>query len=128
MVTPSIDPWQHDSQRYIHTILQPYVLPLMLRLPQKPFFNKTMISLTWQGCHKTVYALLLPFLGLSDPQICLQYRISGIIRDLTRLNELKARLQEIWNEMSQDIIQNLHASMPDRIASCIRGRGSSTEY
>ncbi|GFY35425.1 uncharacterized protein TNCV_195181 [Trichonephila clavipes] len=29
-------------------------------------------------------------------------------------------------EMSQDIIQNLYASMPDRIASCIRARGSST--
>ncbi|GFY09638.1 transposable element Tcb2 transposase [Trichonephila clavipes] len=26
---------------------------------------------------------------------------------LTSLNELEARLQQIWNEMSQDIIQNL---------------------
>ncbi|GFV25017.1 transposable element Tcb1 transposase [Trichonephila clavipes] len=38
------------------------------------------------------------------------------------LNELEARLQQIWNEMSQDIIQNLCASMPDRIASCVRAR------
>ncbi|GFV26656.1 transposable element Tcb2 transposase [Trichonephila clavipes] len=37
----------------------------------------------------------------------------------TSLNELKARLQQIWNEMSQGIIQNLYASVPDRIASCI---------
>ncbi|GFT79000.1 transposable element Tcb1 transposase [Trichonephila clavipes] len=37
----------------------------------------------------------------------------------TSLTELEARLQQIWNEMSQDIIQNLYASMPDRIASCI---------
>ncbi|GFX69107.1 transposable element Tcb1 transposase [Trichonephila clavipes] len=44
----------------------------------------------------------------------------------TSLNELEARLQQIWNEMSQDIIQNLNASMPDRIASCIRVRGDST--
>ncbi|GFW99580.1 transposable element Tcb1 transposase [Trichonephila clavipes] len=35
----------------------------------------------------------------------------------TSLNELEARLLQIWNEMSQDIIQNLDASMPDRIAS-----------
>ncbi|GFV60651.1 hypothetical protein TNCV_46031 [Trichonephila clavipes] len=28
--------------------------------------------------------------------------------------------------MSQDIIQNLHASMPNRIAWCIRARGGST--
>ncbi|GFU55620.1 uncharacterized protein TNCV_3193191 [Trichonephila clavipes] len=43
-----------------------------------PFFNKTMLGLTLQGCHKTVYALLLLFLGLPDPQICLQSSISGI--------------------------------------------------
>ncbi|GFU08431.1 transposable element Tcb2 transposase [Trichonephila clavipes] len=44
----------------------------------------------------------------------------------TSLKELEARLQQIWNEMSQDIIQNLYASMPDRIASRIRARGGST--
>ncbi|GFX28046.1 transposable element Tcb2 transposase [Trichonephila clavipes] len=33
----------------------------------------------------------------------------------TSLSELEERLQQIWNEMSQDIIQNLYASMPDRI-------------
>ncbi|GFW19799.1 transposable element Tcb2 transposase [Trichonephila clavipes] len=46
----------------------------------------------------------------------------------TSLNELEASLQQIWNEMSQDIIQNLYASMLDRIASCIRARGGSTGY
>ncbi|GFU86562.1 transposable element Tcb1 transposase [Trichonephila clavipes] len=40
----------------------------------------------------------------------------------TILNELEGRLQQIWNKMSQDIIQNLYASMPDRIVSCIRAR------
>ncbi|GFV09516.1 transposable element Tcb1 transposase [Trichonephila clavipes] len=43
----------------------------------------------------------------------------------TSLNELEARLQQIWKEMSQDIIQNLHASVPDHI-SCIRARRVST--
>ncbi|GFV96783.1 transposable element Tcb1 transposase [Trichonephila clavipes] len=28
---------------------------------------------------------------------------------LMSLNELEARLQQVWNEMSQDIIQNLYA-------------------
>ncbi|GFV54588.1 transposable element Tcb2 transposase [Trichonephila clavipes] len=46
----------------------------------------------------------------------------------TSLNELGAQLQQIWNEMSQDIIQNLYAPMPDRIASCIRARGGSTGF
>ncbi|GFU00873.1 uncharacterized protein TNCV_4820001 [Trichonephila clavipes] len=46
----------------------------------------------------------------------------------TSLNELEARLWQIWNEISQDIIQNLYASMPDRIASCIRAREGSTGH
>ncbi|GFV12042.1 transposable element Tcb1 transposase [Trichonephila clavipes] len=46
----------------------------------------------------------------------------------TSFDELEARLQQIWNEMSQDIIQNLYAVMPNRIASCIRARGGSTGY
>ncbi|GFW02501.1 uncharacterized protein TNCV_2455171 [Trichonephila clavipes] len=46
-----------------------------------PFFNKTMLGLTRKGCHKTVSALLLPFLSLPDPQICLQLNITGIIWD-----------------------------------------------
>ncbi|GFY17542.1 RNase H domain-containing protein [Trichonephila clavipes] len=76
-----------------------------------------MLHLTWQGCHKTVSALLLLFLGLPDPHICLKSRISGIIQDLTRLNELEARLQQIWNEMSQDIICVIRRS-------CMRGMGA----
>ncbi|GFS76229.1 transposable element Tcb1 transposase [Trichonephila clavipes] len=43
----------------------------------------------------------------------------------TSLNDLEARLQQIWNEMSQNIIRNLYASMPDRIASCIHARRGS---
>ncbi|GFW84666.1 transposable element Tcb2 transposase [Trichonephila clavipes] len=43
-------------------------------------------------------------------------------------NEPEARLQQIWNDMSQDIIQNVNASMPDRIASCIPTRVGSTGY
>ncbi|GFY13803.1 transposable element Tcb2 transposase [Trichonephila clavipes] len=46
----------------------------------------------------------------------------------TSLKELEAKLEQIWNEMSQDIIQYLYASMPDRIASCIRAIVCSTAY
>ncbi|GFX66584.1 transposable element Tcb2 transposase [Trichonephila clavipes] len=46
----------------------------------------------------------------------------------TSLNEPAARLQQIWNAMSQDIIQNLYASMPDPIASCICARVCSIGY
>ncbi|GFV70203.1 transposable element Tcb1 transposase [Trichonephila clavipes] len=44
----------------------------------------------------------------------------------TSLNELVVRLQQIWIEMSQNIIQNLYFSMPERIASCICAGGGST--
>ncbi|GFV11361.1 transposable element Tcb2 transposase [Trichonephila clavipes] len=46
---------------------------------QDPLFNKTMLGLKRQGFPKTVSALLLPFLALPDPQICLQSSISVII-------------------------------------------------
>ncbi|GFU88058.1 transposable element Tcb1 transposase [Trichonephila clavipes] len=42
------------------------------------------------------------------------------------LNELESRLQQIWYEMSQDIIQNLYAPMPNLITLCVRARGGST--
>ncbi|GFT62079.1 transposable element Tcb1 transposase [Trichonephila clavipes] len=46
----------------------------------------------------------------------------------TNLNELEGRLQQIWNEMFQDIIQSLYDSVPDHIASCIRAIEGSTGY
>ncbi|GFT95610.1 transposable element Tcb1 transposase [Trichonephila clavipes] len=49
--------------------------------------------------------------------------LGQIVGHPTNFDEPEARLQKIWIEMSQDIIQNLYASMPDRIASCIRARG-----
>ncbi|GFW58435.1 transposable element Tcb1 transposase [Trichonephila clavipes] len=64
------------AQRYAHGILSPHVLPLMQR-PSGAIFNKTMLGLIRQGCHKTIYVLLLPILGLYDSQICLQSSISG---------------------------------------------------
>ncbi|GFV58312.1 transposable element Tcb2 transposase [Trichonephila clavipes] len=36
------------------------------------------------------------------------------------LNEREAKLQQIWNTMSQDILQKLYDLMPNRIASCNR--------
>ncbi|GFW93212.1 transposable element Tcb1 transposase [Trichonephila clavipes] len=46
----------------------------------------------------------------------------------TSLIQLGAMLQQIGNEISQDILLNLYASMPTRIAACIRARGGSTGY
>ncbi|GFW81546.1 uncharacterized protein TNCV_2882231 [Trichonephila clavipes] len=48
------------AQQYVRDILQPHVLPLM-QGSQEPFFNKTILGLTRQGCHKTVTTLPWPF-------------------------------------------------------------------
>ncbi|GFX10556.1 transposable element Tcb2 transposase [Trichonephila clavipes] len=89
----------------------------------------TMIGLTRQDCLRTVTTLPWParFPDLSPIERFWDH-LGRRVRHSTNLNELEARLQQIWNEMSQDIIQNLYASMFDRIASCIRARRGSTGY
>ncbi|GFW88465.1 transposable element Tcb1 transposase [Trichonephila clavipes] len=79
-----------------------------------------------QDCLRTVTTLPWPA-GSPDlsPIEPIWYHLGRRVGHPTNLNELEARLQQIWNEMSQDIIQNLYSSMPDLMASCIRARGGS---
>ncbi|GFV95277.1 transposable element Tcb1 transposase [Trichonephila clavipes] len=117
---------------YVHDILQPHVLPLMQRLPGAIFQQgnaRPHTARVSQDCLHTVTTLpwpapspdLSPIEHIWDP-------LGRRVEHPTSLNELEARLQQIWNEMSQDIIQNLYASMPNRIASYIRANGGSTGY
>ncbi|GFV53075.1 transposable element Tcb1 transposase [Trichonephila clavipes] len=100
---------------------------------QELFFNKTMLgphmAKVSQDCLHTVTTLPWP---ARSPDLSPIEHISDYLRrqvgHLTSLNKLETRSQQIWNEISQDIIQNLYASMPDRISSCIRARGGSTGY
>ncbi|GFX44885.1 transposable element Tcb1 transposase [Trichonephila clavipes] len=115
------------AQRYVHDILQPHVFSLMQRLPGAIFqqYNAQLhTARVSQSCLRTVNTLPWPalFPNLSPIEHIWDHlgRRGG---HPTSLNELEARLQQIWNEISQDIIQNLYASMLDRIASCIRVRG-----
>ncbi|GFX40916.1 transposable element Tcb2 transposase [Trichonephila clavipes] len=62
-------------QRYVYDILQPHVLPLM------QWFPGAISQQDNDRPHTARIPLLLPFLGLPDPQICLQSSISGIILD-----------------------------------------------
>ncbi|GFU64748.1 transposable element Tcb1 transposase [Trichonephila clavipes] len=121
------------AHRYVHDILEPHVLPLMQRLPGSTFKLDNAhppAQRVSQDCLRTVITLPL---DCPDPieTSGIQSSISGIPLGLrvghpTSLNELEAMLQQIWNDMSQDIIQSLHALMSDRVASCIRARGGST--
>ncbi|GFT63658.1 transposable element Tcb1 transposase [Trichonephila clavipes] len=82
-----------------------------------------------QDCLRTVTTLLWPAKSPDlSPIVHIWDHLGWRVGYPTSLNELEARLQQIWNEISHDIIRSLYASMPNRIALCIRARGGSTEY
>ncbi|GFV40177.1 transposable element Tcb2 transposase [Trichonephila clavipes] len=118
------------AQQYVHDILQPHVLPLMQWLPGTIFQQdnaRTHMVRVSQNCLRTVTTI--PWPARSPDLFPIEHIWDHLGRRVghpTSLNELEERLQQIWNEMSQDIIQNLHALMPDCIALCIRARGGST--
>ncbi|KFM57876.1 Transposable element Tcb1 transposase, partial [Stegodyphus mimosarum] len=120
------------AQRYVHEILQPNVLPLMQRLLGAIFQQdnaRPHTARVSQDCLRTI--TILPWPARSPDLSPIEHILDHLGRRVehpTSLNELEARLQQIWNEMSQDIRQNLYDSMPDRIASCISARGGQTEY
>ncbi|GFX44762.1 transposable element Tcb1 transposase [Trichonephila clavipes] len=120
------------DERYVHDILQPHVLPLIQRLPEAIFQQdnaRPHTARVSQVCLRTVTSLSWPARSpdLSPIKHTWDHLRCGV-GYYTSLIDLEARLQQIWNEMSQDIIQKYYASMTDRIASCIRARGCSTGY
>ncbi|GFT63473.1 transposable element Tcb2 transposase [Trichonephila clavipes] len=92
------------AQRYVHDILQPYVLPLLLRLPGAIFQQNNSWSHTTrvsQVCLRTVTTLPCPVRSPDLSQIEHIWDHLGLrVEHSTSLNELGARLQQIWNEMS----------------------------
>ncbi|GFX97624.1 transposable element Tcb2 transposase [Trichonephila clavipes] len=118
------------AQWYVHDILQPHVLPLMQRLQGAIFQQDNAQSHTArvsQDCLRPVTTIPWPACSSDlSPIEHIWDHLGRRVGHPASLNELEARLQEEWNEMSQDIIQNLYASMPDHIASCIRARWGST--
>ncbi|GFU05957.1 transposable element Tcb2 transposase [Trichonephila clavipes] len=119
-------------QRYVQDILQPHMLSLKQRLLGAIFPQanaRLHIARVSQDCLCTVTNLSWPTLSSDlSPIEHIWDHLGWRVGHPTILNELEARLQQIWNEMSQDIVQNLYASMPDRLATCIRARGGSTGY
>ena len=45
------------------------------------------------------------------------------VKPATTLDSLQNTLKTVWSEISPETLQNLVASMPGRIASCIKMRG-----
>ncbi|GFT05116.1 transposable element Tcb1 transposase [Trichonephila clavipes] len=101
------------AQWYVQDILHPHVFPLMQRLPEAIFqqtnarLQQTGKGVTRLPLHCYYPSFACPITRFVSNRAYLGWRVGHPMR----LNELEARLQQIWNEMSQDIIQN---SMPDR--------------
>ncbi|GFW08116.1 transposable element Tcb2 transposase [Trichonephila clavipes] len=105
------------AQRYVHDILQLHVLQLMQRLPGAIFQQDNARPHTprvSQDCLHTVTTFPWPARPpeLSPIEHIWDY-LGREVEHSTSLNELKTRLQQIWNEMFENVIQNLYASIPD---------------
>ncbi|GFW69136.1 transposable element Tcb1 transposase [Trichonephila clavipes] len=104
----------------------------MQRLPGAIFQQDCTRHLTTrvlQVCLQTVTTLPWPARSPDiSPTEYIWDHLERWVEHPTSLNELDASLQQIWNEMSQDIIHSLHTSMPDHITSLIRARKGSTGY
>ncbi|GFT21544.1 transposable element Tcb1 transposase [Trichonephila clavipes] len=120
------------AQRYAHDILQPRVLPLKQRLPGAIFQQDNARHHTARVSLECLRIVTNHLWAARSPDLSaiehIWDHVGWRVGHPTSLNELQAMLQQIWNEKSQDIIQNSYASIPDRIASCIRARGGSTGY
>ncbi|GFX88964.1 transposable element Tcb2 transposase [Trichonephila clavipes] len=87
------------SQRYVHDILQPHVLPLMQRLPGALFQQDNAQPHTArmsQNCLRTVTSL--PWPARSPDLSSIEYiwdHLGQRVGHLTSLNELEAMLQQI---------------------------------
>ncbi|GFW70818.1 hypothetical protein TNCV_4148661 [Trichonephila clavipes] len=73
-----LTPWQSSgmSMTYATTCVA-----IHATAPRSHFSARQCSAFTLQGCHKTVSALVLPFLSLPDLYACLHLRISRIIWD-----------------------------------------------
>ncbi|GFT86098.1 transposable element Tcb1 transposase [Trichonephila clavipes] len=104
------------AQRNIHDILQPHLLPLMQQLPEaisQQDNARLHTARVLTDCLPLVSTLLWSARSPDfSPIEHIWYHLGWRVGHPTRLNKLEANLQQIWNEISQDIIQNLYASMP----------------
>ncbi|GFV96743.1 transposable element Tcb1 transposase [Trichonephila clavipes] len=98
----------------------------------EPFFNKPMLGHTARLPKDCLHHITtLPWPAQSpdlSPITHILNHVGWQVGQPTSLGELEARLQQLRNEMSQDSIRNLYASMPPtRIAPCIPARRGPTE-
>ncbi|GFW15614.1 transposable element Tcb2 transposase [Trichonephila clavipes] len=96
------------DQLYVHDILQRHVLSLMQQLPRAIFQQDNALphmARVSKDCLRTVTTLPWPARTPDfSPIEHIWNHLGQRIGHSTSLNELEARLQQIWNKMSHDII------------------------
>ncbi|GFS58193.1 transposable element Tcb2 transposase [Trichonephila clavipes] len=110
--------WKHlvlirgtiTAQQYVHDILQPHVLPLPQRLPGAIFQQDNALPHTANVSEDSLRIVTtLPWTARSPDLSPIEHiwdHLGWQVGHPTSLNEVEAKLQQICNEMSQDIIQN----------------------
>ncbi|GFX66102.1 transposable element Tcb1 transposase [Trichonephila clavipes] len=116
-------------QWYVHDILQPYVFPFYKTVPRSHFSTRQCCASYGKGVKRLSLHCYYPTLACPISRFVSNRAYLGRrVGHSMSLNEVEARWQQILNEISQDIIQNLYVSMLDCIASCIRASEGSTGY
>ncbi|GFV93356.1 uncharacterized protein TNCV_3685791 [Trichonephila clavipes] len=131
-VTPGIDPRQHDTSAVCPLHPATTCVATYATAPRSLFSSRQCSPSHGKGFTRLSLHCYYPSLA------CLIHRffynrayLGKFLQRVghpTSMNKLEARLQQIWNERSQGILQNLYASVSNRIESCIRDRGDSTGY
>lgn len=127
-----------NARRYIDSVLEPVVVPLLQNLPGAAFQQDNARPHT---AHVTSAFLeenninMLPWPPRSPDLSPIEHVWDMMERRLRRLphppntlEELRQQLQIAWDEVPQEDINNLISSMPRRVAECIRVRGDVTHY
>ena len=120
------------AQRYVEEILQPHVLPFMLRSEHAFFQQDNACPHTAQVSHNCLRAVdTIPWPARSPDLSPIEHVWDQIGRQLqpsTGLQQLERQLLQLWDNLPQENIRRLYDSMPDRITGCIKARGGATRY
>ncbi|GFY17730.1 transposable element Tcb2 transposase [Trichonephila clavipes] len=101
------------AQRYVQDILKPHVFPLMHRLPRAIFQLDNARPHTAGVSENSLRTFTVFPRPARSPDLSpiehIWNNLGWRVGHPTSLNELEARVQQIWNELSKYITQNLYA-------------------
>ncbi|GFX42066.1 uncharacterized protein TNCV_2134811 [Trichonephila clavipes] len=118
------------AQRYVHDILQPHVLSFLQRIPGAIFQQDKCSASHGKGVTRLSQHFYYPSLACLIPRFVSYRAYLGSFGMASRSSHEFERTRGKGTANTERNVskhhQNLYASMPDRIASCIRARGDST--